>query len=163
MTTLTNLAPLADLYRLNTRLVLNCLDGLSDDDATARVTPATNNIAFLAVHLTDVRFFLAKMLGRELENPLAAAFSEVKSIEEVTSFPAIDELRLLWTDVSKQVMDCLKTAKPELLRSKAPHRFPVSDSSILGTVAFLVQHESYHLGQLAFLRKALGHAAMAYP
>lgn len=163
MTIPTNLAPIADLYRLNTRLVLNCLDGLSDDDATARVTPTTNNIAFLAVHLTNVRFFLAKMLGRELENPLAATFGEVKSIEEITAFPAVDELRRLWTEISKQVMDSLKTAKPELLESKMAHRFPVWDSSILGAVAFLAQHESYHLGQLAFLRKALGHAAMAYP
>jgi hypothetical protein len=163
MTSPTNLAPLSDLYRLNTRLVLNCLDGLSDVDATRRLTPATNNIAFLAVHLTDVRYFLAKLLGRKLENPLAERFGEVKSIEEVTSFPSVEELRGLWTGISTQLMECLKKARPEMLKAKAPHRFPVSDSSVLGAVAFLAQRESYHLGQIAFLRKAVGQPAMAYP
>jgi uncharacterized damage-inducible protein DinB len=32
----------------------------------------------------------------------------------------------------------------------------------LGLVAFLVQHDSYHLGQVAFLRRQLGHPAMSY-
>jgi uncharacterized damage-inducible protein DinB len=32
----------------------------------------------------------------------------------------------------------------------------------LGLIAFLAQHDSYHLGQLAFLRWQLGHPAMSY-
>jgi uncharacterized damage-inducible protein DinB len=32
----------------------------------------------------------------------------------------------------------------------------------LGLIAFLVQHDSYHLGQIAFLRKQLGKPAMSY-
>jgi uncharacterized damage-inducible protein DinB len=38
----------------------------------------------------------------------------------------------------------------------------VSDPSRLGMIAFLTQHDSYHLGQLAFLRRQLGRPAMAY-
>jgi uncharacterized damage-inducible protein DinB len=29
-------------------------------------------------------------------------------------------------------------------------------------IAFLVQHDSYHVGQMAFLRRQLGKAAMSY-
>jgi uncharacterized damage-inducible protein DinB len=38
----------------------------------------------------------------------------------------------------------------------------VSDGSVLGAVAFLAQHESYHMGQLGLLRKALGYPPMSY-
>ena len=42
------------------------------------------------------------------------------------------------------------------------HRFPLGDSTRLGLIAFLVQHDSYHLGQIAFLRRQLGKPAMSY-
>jgi uncharacterized damage-inducible protein DinB len=48
------------------------------------------------------------------------------------------------------------------LDAEAPYQFPISDPSVLGMTAFLVQHESYHIGQMAFLRKQLGLEAMAY-
>lgn len=36
------------------------------------------------------------------------------------------------------------------------------DSTRLGLIAFLAQHDSYHLGQIAFLRRQFGKAAMSY-
>jgi uncharacterized damage-inducible protein DinB len=38
----------------------------------------------------------------------------------------------------------------------------VPDTSRLGLIAFLTQHDSYHIGQLAFLRRQLGRSPMAY-
>ena len=32
----------------------------------------------------------------------------------------------------------------------------------LALIAFLMQHDSYHIGQVAFLRRQLGKPAMAY-
>jgi uncharacterized damage-inducible protein DinB len=48
------------------------------------------------------------------------------------------------------------------LDSRRAHRFPVPDASQLGMITLLVQHDAYHLGQLAFLRRQLGHPATAY-
>ena len=42
------------------------------------------------------------------------------------------------------------------------HRFPLGDSTELGLLAFLVQHDSYHVGQMGFIRRQLGKPAMAY-
>jgi hypothetical protein len=38
----------------------------------------------------------------------------------------------------------------------------VGDRTLLGALAFLAQHESYHVGQLALLRKYAGLPAMRY-
>jgi hypothetical protein len=48
------------------------------------------------------------------------------------------------------------------LSARAPHQFPVADESVLGMIALMVQHDSYHVGQLALLRKHYGLAAMRY-
>ena len=88
-------APLRAILELNTDLLLNCLDGLSDEEARRRLEGGGNTIAFLAAHLTDTRHFLANRLGHPLANPL-------------------------------------------------------------------VQHDSYHIGQMGFLRRQLGKPAMAY-
>ena len=50
-------APLAKLYELNTDLLLNCLDGLTDAEAQRRLEAGGNSITFLAAHLTDTRHF----------------------------------------------------------------------------------------------------------
>jgi uncharacterized damage-inducible protein DinB len=45
---------------------------------------------------------------------------------------------------------------PEDLERATPQRLPGSG------IPFLLQHESYHLGQIALLRRMLGHPAMSY-
>jgi len=42
------------------------------------------------------------------------------------------------------------------------HRFPISDTTALGMITFLTQHDSYHIGQVGFLRRQLGKPAMTY-
>jgi uncharacterized damage-inducible protein DinB len=36
--------PLAEMLRLNTRLLLNCIDGVSEEEASARAAGGTNSI-----------------------------------------------------------------------------------------------------------------------
>ena len=38
----------------------------------------------------------------------------------------------------------------------------LSDTTFAGAITFLAQHESYHVGQLALLRKGLGLGPMSY-
>jgi uncharacterized damage-inducible protein DinB len=41
-------------------------------------------------------------------------------------------------------------------------QFPMPNATVLGVLTFLVQHESYHIGQLALFRKCAGLPAMSY-
>ena len=77
------ISPLADILRLNTRLFRNCLDGLTDAQAAVRPAPGTNNVAFVAAHLADSRFYLLKLLGAERDNPLARHLTVGQSLDEV--------------------------------------------------------------------------------
>ncbi len=48
------------------------------------------------------------------------------------------------------------------LGRESPQEFPVNDGSLLAGIAFLLAHEAFHIGQLAFLRKYVGLGPMSY-
>jgi uncharacterized damage-inducible protein DinB len=158
----TRVVPLAMLYQLNTDLLINCLDGLSDDEAQTRLEAGGNSIAFLASHLADSRHFLVSRLEHPLTNPLARYLADVRSIEEIRQWPSVDEIRSAWLGVSAHLQTVLSHLSEAQLSKANIHRFPVEDTSRLGMIAFMVQHDSYHLGQVAFLRRQLGKPPMSY-
>jgi uncharacterized damage-inducible protein DinB len=156
------LTPLAAILDLNTDLLLNSLEGLSELEAQARLPGGGNSLSFLAAHLTDTRHFLASRLGQPLANPLTAYLAEARGIEDITAWPSLPELRAAWCAVSAHlgtVWDRLSAA--DLARPNA-HRFPLPDRTQLGLITFLVQHDTYHVGQAAFVRRQLGKPAMSY-
>jgi uncharacterized damage-inducible protein DinB len=154
--------PLATLYELNTDLVLNCLNDLTDAEAQRCLAGGGNSVAFLAAHLADTRHFLVKRLGYALPNRLERYLAEARTIGDIREWPTLDEIRASWLAVSAHLQDVLDKLAAEQLDEGNVHRFPSGDSTRLGLIAFLVQHDSYHLGQIAFLRKQLGKPAMAY-
>ena len=156
------LAPLAALYNLNTDLLLNCLDGLSEAEAQRRLEAGGNSVTFLAAHLTDTRHFLVTRLGHPLPNPLARYLADVRSIDEIQELPSLEEIRTAWQAVSAHLQSVLADLSPTELAEGNVHRFPLEDSSRLGMIAFLAQHDSYHLGQVAFIRRQLGKPPMSY-
>jgi uncharacterized damage-inducible protein DinB len=156
------LTPLLTILDLNTDLLVNTLDGLTDGEAQHRLAGGGNSIAFLATHLTDSRHFLASRLGHPLPNPLARYLADAKSIDEIRSWATLDQVRAAWVGVSAHLLGMLESLGPEELDRPQAHRFPCSDTTALGMVAFLTQHDSYHIGQAAFVRRQLGKPAMTF-
>jgi uncharacterized damage-inducible protein DinB len=154
--------PLAMLYQLNTDLLMNSLVDLSDREAQTRLEAGGNSITFLAAHLTDSRHFLVTRLEHPLSNPLARYLQDVRSIDDITEWPSLDELRAEWLRIGAHLQTVLSDLTVDELAETNIHRFPVEDTSRLGLIAFLVQHDSYHLGQVAFLRRQLGKPPMSY-
>jgi uncharacterized damage-inducible protein DinB len=156
------LAPLAAIFDLNTDLLLNCLDGLPDAKARERLAGGGNSITFLGAHLIDSRHFLATRMGQPLPNPMARYLAAARSIEDIAEWPSLAEIRSAWCQVSAHLMSAFDALTAADLARQNAHRFPISDASQLGMIAFLVQHDAYHVGQMAFVRRQLGHPPMAY-
>lgn len=155
-------APLHATLRLNTRLLLNCLDGLDDTAGGARPNERTNSIGFIAAHLVDARHLLARVTGLEVTPPYGGALENVRSVEDMGVVPALAETRTIWRDISERVEEQLARLTTDVLDAPAPQRYPIDDRSVLGAIAFLMQHDAYHIGQLALLRKFHGAPAMRY-
>ncbi len=156
-----SVTPLAAIFRLNTQLLLNCLDGLSDELANRRGEPHLNSISFLVAHLTDTRHYLASIAGSPLPSPFSPAFAKAKTMEEAGLLPSLEELKGHWERAAAHLAVLIERLDtPQLNQSGTA--LPGSDGTLLGNLSFLAQHESYHLGQIALLRKSHGLPAMSY-
>jgi uncharacterized damage-inducible protein DinB len=153
--------PLIEIVKLNSRLFLNCFDGVDDAVAVRRMDEKVNNMAFVAVHLADARVHLVNYLGKPLRNPFEE-FTDVRSIDEVKTFPSVEILRTEWKKASSELEGVLLQCSSATLSEPSVENFPLGDKTKLGVLAFILQHESYHIGQLALLRKHFGLAAMKY-
>jgi len=156
------IAPLAETVRLNTRLFGNCLDGLSDEQSRVRPTAATNSACFVAAHLVESRYYILKTLGVERPNPLEGYTGSWKSIEAITAWPTLAETRTAWHTVSEALDERLGNIRADELDAPITTQLPLETRTVLGMLTFLVQHDSYHVGQLSLLRKTAGLPAMSY-
>ncbi len=155
------IASLANIFAVNTGLLHNCLDGVNDGLANRRITPDCNTLAFLAAHLTDARHYICKVLAKELPNPLSEVLGKGKTLDEIGALPPLTEIVTAWDAVSAHLAAVLAVVDDATLEGKT-HRFPGADGTVLGGLAFLAQHDSYHIGQMALLRRQLGLGAMGY-
>lgn len=147
---------------LQSKLFLNCLDGISEEDAAVRPGGTTNSMAFLAAHLVDSRHWLARVVGLTIENPFGPRLDGARGIEDLKDCPTLEESRQAWRTLALPLATQLETLDPATLDQHSQTRFPISDRSNLGTIAFLLHHEAYHIGQLALLRRYVGSPAMSY-
>jgi len=83
-------------------------------------------------------------------------------VADVLELPPIDDLLAYWVAVSAHLSDGLALLPDEALAEPMPMRFPIEGDTRLSVLAFFVQHDSYHVGQLALLRRQLGLPAMDY-
>jgi hypothetical protein len=155
------IGPLLEILKLNTRLFLNCLDGIDDETAQKRPGDSINSMTFIALHLVDARCYLAGYLGLDYENPYKH-LEDVASIEEMKEFPPVVELCAVWRDVSERLGERSAALSSAELGKESALQFPVDDGTMLGGITFLLQHESFHIGQLALLRRYFGLGPMSY-
>lgn len=149
-------------YRLNTDLLLNCLDGLDEGAIARRPGGDVNSIAYLVLHAIDARHFLASQLGAPLDNPVTPAVGEKAAIDDIETYPSLEEMRGWWTKIGEHLDETFRGLDAAAIEAGAGPDFPVEDGSVLGEIAFLVHHDAYHIGQIALLRRESGHEAMSY-
>ena len=156
------LAPLAETLALNTRLFTNCLAGLSDEQAHVRFGDHANHAAFVAAHMVESRVWGLSLLGVTFDNPLAPALAGARTLDEVKDPLPLDVTRAAWTSVSEALQTALESATADQLAAECKMPIPGVTQTVLGVLAFVVQHDAYHLGQLSLLRRQVGGAGMSY-
>lgn len=152
----------ADVFALNTRLLQNGFDGLDEAASLRRPNDQTNHAAFIALHLIDARYYLAGLVGLDAKSPFLELTEEARGIEDLPEHPGPAELLPVWREVGKLLLGGFEKMTAEELDADSPAEFPIDDGSVLGGIAFLVQHEAYHIGQIGLLRKLLGYPAISY-
>ncbi len=149
------------LLALHTRLLANVVDGVSPEHLTTRLNGHTNHMLWIVGHLAHNRATVAQTLGQEVVSPLGI-FG--KAIDDEADYPDLADIQAFLRTVSAAIRTRLPAVNPEELAAAhaLPFEIPLNDQSVGGLLDFLLSHEAYHIGQLGFLRKALGYDAMSY-
>jgi len=154
-------APLYEMLKIDTRLFENSLDGVDDQRAQIQPSDGANNMVFIALHLLDARAYLARYIGIEYQHPFTD-LEAVRSIDEMPSFPPVTPVRAAWRQVSDLLLERFPMLSADELSQESAQEFPVEDRTVSGGIAFLLLHESFHIGQIAYLRRCVGLAPMSY-
>jgi hypothetical protein len=151
------------IFNLNTRLFLNALEGVTEAQAKERISNHNNPLSWLAAHTVWARYNTCAMLGKPAaKNPYDGLFENFKPFDATTDYGTLADAKAEWNKASDLLKEAFASVTEEHLAADCPLKSPIGDFSFGGTVAFLAQHESYDIGQAAFLKKYLTKEAMSY-
>lgn len=145
---------------LNDQLYRSALEGLSREELNRRSGPESSPLIWLAGHLVSGRSGMAALAGIKMESAWQDCFKRYSKILEPSAYPEIGEIKSAWSDTSSRVETRLGQLTDQELDAPSPRKFPVKDQTVRAGLAFLFWHESYHIGQLGFLRKWLGYDSL---
>lgn len=157
---------LITLYDMHTTFYPNVVEGISDKDAHNRLNTKANHIAWIAGSIVHERFELAYALsvdkGEVVENSLSRElFKDHQGIRDQTAYPALEDYLKDWKLITPILKERLTNLTEEDLNGPDPFEMP-GDFTLFDSITFLIDRESYCIGQIGLYRRLLGYEAMKY-
>jgi hypothetical protein len=112
----------AAVLKMNKKLFENCLADVDEQTGQRRPNERTNNMIFLAVHIVDARYFLARMLGAEATWSVSKSLEGVERVEDLEEYPSMEEIRTAWQKVSHLLAERFSKITEKDLERKSPTR-----------------------------------------
>jgi uncharacterized damage-inducible protein DinB len=153
--------PIALIFKLNNGLVARSLDGLSDEEAWQRPAGAANPIAWLVGHVTSTRGSLLAELGQPFDTGLGKVFTRGEALRDPLAYPSRAEIERVWNDTHGRMRDAFAAVTDDWLARPSEGKPLPGATTMADRLAFFAFHESYHVGQMAYVRRLLGHSAVA--
>ncbi|MEZ4695211.1 MAG: DinB family protein [Rhodothermales bacterium] len=152
---LDGLKPVAEQLAFNASLFDLAIGDLTSAEARVQYVEGVPTIHWLAAHLVTARHHMLHLLRKSTSLPWEGRYEtsvDVALQESVTNERIVAE----WNRVSPVLLSVLATADQKLLRTAPPSPFPTVEQTTQAAVAFLANHEAYHIGQISLLRRAAG-------
>lgn len=151
-----SIVSIAEQYKLNAALVERVLDGFTDEAMRFRPDGKANPAHFILGHITSVRFTIARMIGLEMKVAWEELFARGAELKDAAQYPSVTEIRAAFSEVAEAINKRFEEVTDVDLSAEPPWEPPGMEKSIRGVLNFLAFHESYHIGQLGYLRPLVG-------
>lgn len=152
--------PIAMIFSFNDAFVLRALDGLTYEELWRAPSIRNNAMLWVAGHVVQTRAMVLGFLGEPVETGWGKVFDRGAKIADVSQYPSRDDIARVMRDVSPRLRAKLASLNDEFLARPATMQLP-GTSTVADELAFFALHDSYHVGQLAYIRKALGYPGLA--
>jgi uncharacterized damage-inducible protein DinB len=143
-------------FHQNDTFLRKNLEGLADEEWLRRPGGSANHLMWIVGHLSWARSALLKRLGHDWSHP-SLALSARGAKPEPSAWPTPQEALAVWSDSCARVAAALESVTEEALAVPSTQGPPSHDGKVSGVVNFLAYHETYHLGQISYIRSWLGH------
>jgi hypothetical protein len=148
-------------FKMNADLFKKSLDGLTHEEWLRRPSDKSNHMLWIFCHAIWARGVTLGFLGSEYSKPWFPFFARGAKLDDSAAYPTPEEARAAWEEVSARLITATEAVSEDVLSKPGPPGIPSPDGKVSGVVAFLAHHETYHLGQAAYLRSWLGHGGIA--
>ena len=153
----TDFKNITGMFKFNTDIVNKAIAGVESDHWFKKPGDDSNHLTWVMGHLIVHRGQTLKVLGVDYDNTWSELFTRGSERVADAQYPSVEDIRSAWQDVSSKLSEALKSAPENVVTQDAPKGPPSFDGKIAGTVAFYAFHDTYHVGQVSFLRKWLGY------
>jgi uncharacterized damage-inducible protein DinB len=153
----TDFKNISGMFRTNTDIISKAIADVRPEDWFRKPGDDSNHLMWLLGHLVVHRGHVLETLGVQWDSSWAPLFARGAQRLDDGEYPTVDEMRAAWNEISEQLKAALRAAPADVLTKPAPEGPPSFDKKLSGTVAFFAFHDTYHTGQLSFLRKWLGY------
>lgn len=153
-------APIAMIFAFSDSFVLQALEGLTHEELWRPLTTSNNPLLWVAGHLVQTRAMVLQMLGEQAETGWGSLFDRGAKIGNPKEYPSGPEVARMMREISPRLRTALAALQDEQL--SRPASLPIPGlKTLTDELAFFALHDAYHAGQLAYVRKGLGHPGLA--
>ena len=153
----TDITNTAGMFKFNTDIVNKAIAGVAPEHWFKNPGDDSNHLMWIMGHLVVHRGETLKALGVDWNKDWASLFTPGADRLADTAYPSTEEMLAAWQQVSAELANALKESPADVLQKDAPKGPPTFNGKISGTVAFFAFHDTYHVGQISYLRKWLGY------
>jgi hypothetical protein len=155
-------APLAFIFRVNDSLAERTFERVTDEDLWRRPTDRSNPMLWIFGHMVNTRAQMLMMLGGEsVDTGWGDLFNRGASLGDGARYPTRETIQAVSRDVNSRLYSKLGGLTDADLEKPSTGSPVPAVRTIADRIAFLAMHDTYHVGQLAYVRKAIGHASVA--
>ena len=144
-------------FNTNASFLKQGLAGINDEDWCKRPNEHSNSILWIVGHITWSRAMVLARLGDKWTLPWMPLYARGAKCVDSPDAPTPKAIMEAWAESCPRLNAAMENASEELLNSPAPQPGPPSaDGKLTGVINFMALHETYHVGQAAYLRSWLG-------
>lgn len=147
---------LKNMFNANSQMFQAVANGVPEEKWLTRPAERSNHLTWIAGHVVIHRAKVSKMLGDTWSAPWEGLFARGGKLVDPAQYPTPAALRQAWTDVTAKLSTALDQLSPEISSKPVPHGTPSLNGTTGGSIGLLCFHETYHIGQMGFVKKMLG-------
>src|SRR5688572_29180347 len=155
------IAPITYIFAANDGLIRQTLSDLPAEALWTQPGGQGNSIMWIVGHITQTRAGMLSLLGDRASTGWGELFRRGAQRQGPSAYPEPQAIKAAGVELSKRLHAKLASMTEDELAAPVTTVTLPNVNTVVDALAFFAFHEAYHVGQLGYVKKALGYTAIA--